>query len=52
MVELVPEGRALQQLKDKAYVEKYRTESQPIYLIGVEFSREERNVVEFAVETV
>jgi len=47
VVELVPEGRALQQLKSKGYADKYRAEGQPIHLIGVEFSREERNVVGF-----
>lgn len=50
VVEVVPEGRALQQLKDRGYVEKYRTGGGPIYLIGVEFSRERRNLVGFAWE--
>ena len=50
MVELTPEGRALQQLKDKGYADKYRAEGLPIHLIGVEFSRKERNVVRFEVE--
>jgi hypothetical protein len=47
VVKAAPEGRALQQLKDKGYAEKYRTEGLPIHLIGVEFSREKRNVVGF-----
>lgn len=50
VVELVPEGNALQQIKDKAYADKYRQLNQPIYLIGVEFSKDERNVVGFEVE--
>jgi hypothetical protein len=50
VVELLPEGRALQQLKDKAYANKYRARALPISLIGVEFSRETRNVVAFEVE--
>ncbi|TAN47257.1 MAG: hypothetical protein EPN21_18130 [Methylococcaceae bacterium] len=50
VVELLPEGRALQQLKDKAYADKYRAEGMPIHLIGVEFSREGRSVVGFEVE--
>ena len=50
VVESVPEGRALQQLKDRGYVEKYRATSGPIYLIGVEFSREQRNLAGFAWE--
>ena len=49
VVELAPEGRALQQLKDKGYAEKYRALGQPIHLIGVEFSRASRNVVGFEV---
>jgi hypothetical protein len=50
VVELVAEGHALQQLKDKGYAEKYRALGQPIHLIGVEFSRASRNVVRFEVE--
>jgi hypothetical protein len=47
VVELVPEGRALQQLQDKGYANKYRSHGLPMTLIGVEFSREARNVVGF-----
>ena len=50
VVELVPEGSALQQIKDKGYAEKYREMGQPIYLIGVEFSKDERNIVAFEVK--
>lgn len=50
VVEFVPEGSALQQIKDKAYAEKYRELQQPIVLIGVEFSKDERNIVAFEVE--
>ena len=52
MVELTPEGKALQQIKDKGYADKYRAEGNPIHMIGVEFSREQRSVVGFAVENV
>jgi len=52
VVELTPEGKALEQLKVKGYAEKYRQYNEPIHLIGVEFSREERNIVGFEVETV
>ncbi len=41
VVELTPEGKALQQIKDKGYADKYRAEGYPIHLIGVEFSREQ-----------
>ncbi len=50
VVELAPEGRALQQIKDRGYADKYRGEGMPIHLIGVEFSRERRSVVGFEVE--
>lgn len=51
VVELVPEGNALQQIKDKGYADKFRQLGQPIHLIGVEFSKDNRNVVGFEVET-
>jgi hypothetical protein len=50
VVELEPEGRALQQIKERGYADKYRAEGQPIHLIGVEFSRERRALVGFEVE--
>jgi hypothetical protein len=50
VVEMVPEGKALDQLKQKGYAEKYRHLNQPIHLIGVEFSRDSRNIVAFEVE--
>ncbi|EIC20601.1 ATP-binding protein [Thiorhodovibrio frisius] len=51
VVELAPEGRALQQIKDQGYADQYRAEGLPIHLIGVEFSREQRTVVGFEVES-
>jgi hypothetical protein len=47
VVELVPQGKALQQLQDRGYADKYRSLGQPIHLIGVEFSKENRSVVGF-----
>ena len=52
VVEVTPEGRALQQIKDKHYADKYSGTGCPIYLIGVEFSKESRNIVGFEVEQV
>ncbi len=52
VVELAPEGSALQQIKDRGYADKYRAAGQPIHLIGIEFSRERRALVGFEVETV
>ncbi|WP_461467809.1 PD-(D/E)XK nuclease domain-containing protein [Melaminivora sp.] len=50
VVELVPEGKALAQLQAKNYAEKYRARGEPIHLIGVEWSREGRNIVAFEVQ--
>ncbi len=50
VVESEPQGRALQQLKDKNYAHKYQAEGLPIYLIGVEFSKETHTVVAFEIE--
>ena len=50
VVELAPEGAAMAQLKAKSYADKYRDLGQPIHLIGVEFSRETRNIAAFDVE--
>lgn len=49
VVEIEPDGRALQQLKDKNYAGKYLATGLPITLIGVEFSRSKRNIVGFEV---
>jgi hypothetical protein len=52
VVELAPEGRALQQLKDRGYADKYRAFGEPIHLIGIAFSRERRTLVGFETETL
>ncbi len=53
VVELVPEGKALQQLKDRGYADKYRHPGAgPIHLIGVEFSKDQRNIVAFETDTL
>ncbi len=49
VVELASEGTAMAQLQAKGYADKYRSLNQPIYLIGVEFSRETRNITAFEV---
>jgi hypothetical protein len=51
VVEQVPEGKALQQLINKKYAEKYRELGVGITLIGIEFSREQRNIVAFETHT-
>ena len=49
VVELTPEGAALAQLKERGYAQKYHSRGEPVHLIGVEFSRETRNVTAFEV---
>lgn len=41
-------GKALQQIKDKGYAEKFG--GQTVYLIGVEFSRDKKNIERFEWE--
>ncbi|CAI8014646.1 Uncharacterized protein in vnfD 5'region [Geodia barretti] len=49
VVELAPPGSALAQLRERRYADKYRVRGEPIHLIGVELSRETRNVTAFEV---
>jgi hypothetical protein len=49
VVEFFPEGKAIEQLQTKNYAQKYQALNQPIHLIGVEFSKEQRCVVGFEV---
>ena len=51
VVENASEG-AMDQLKERRYADKYRSSGQPIHLIGVEFSRESRNLVALDAESV
>ena len=48
-VELASEGAAMAQLQAKGYADKYRCLDQPIHLIGVEFSKDTRNITAFEV---
>ena len=50
VVEQAGAGAALAQLKERGYAEKYRHLGEPIHLVGVEFSSQDRNVVAFEVE--
>ena len=52
VVELEPEGGALAQIKARGYADRYRGSGEPVHMIGVEFSREQRSVVGFEVETL
>ena len=51
VVEQLPEGKALEQIKARGYADKYRATGKPLHLIGVEFSREQRQIVAFDIET-
>ena len=50
VVESAPERTAMAQLVERRYADKYRARGEPIFLIGVEFSREARNLVSFEVK--
>jgi hypothetical protein len=52
VVEQQATGEALRQLQARGYADKYRARGEPIHLIGIEFSRAQRNVVGFEVETI
>ena len=49
VVELASERAAMAQLQAKGYADKYRGLDQPIHLIGVEFSKDTRNITAFEV---
>ena len=52
MRERAGRGSALQQLKERGYADRYRGLGQPIHLVGVEFSAETRNILDFESQTV
>ncbi len=52
VVEQASEGAALRQLQARDYAAKYRSRGEPIYLIGVEFSRQTRTLAAFEVECI
>ena len=50
VVELTAKGNALSQIKARKYHEKYSEND--VYLIGIEFSSEDRNIVNFEWERI
>jgi len=52
VVEDKEEGTALKQIKEKKYYEKYMGKYSDIYLIGIEFSKKDKNIVGFEWEKV
>jgi hypothetical protein len=51
VVELTPQGKAIDQLRAKNYAAKYRAHG-PVHLVGVEFGKDSRNIVGFDTETL
>ncbi|MEB3298865.1 MAG: ATP-binding protein [Candidatus Sericytochromatia bacterium] len=49
VVEDKPEGTALAQIQARGYADKYRQPGTVVTLVGIEFSKAERNVVSFEV---
>ena len=49
VVEMASEGAAMAQLKAKGYADKHLGAGRPIHLIGVEFSKNTRNITAFEV---
>jgi hypothetical protein len=47
VVEDQPEKTALKQIEEKKYFEKYLGKYEEVYLIGIEFSKKDRNIVDF-----
>jgi len=52
VVEIEREGRALESLKEKGYAEKYKGKYSEIYLVGIEFNKEKREITRFEWERV
>jgi len=52
VVEYKEEDLALKQIKEKRYYEKYKGKYNDIYLIGIEFSKKDKNIVGFEWEKV
>ena len=50
MVARQGDGSAMRQIKEKRYADKHRRSNEPTWLVGVEFSETERNIVRFDVE--
>ena len=43
---------ALQQIKSRKYLEKYLAENKPIFLVGIEFDEDAKNISVFEVEKI
>ena len=47
-----PSEDPLKQIKEKKYYEKYLSEEKEIYIVGIEFSEEQRNIINFGWERI
>jgi len=45
-------GKALEQIKENIYYEKYQEKASEIIIIGIEFSKEDRNISKFEWERI
>jgi Protein of unknown function (DUF1703)./Predicted AAA-ATPase. len=52
VVEDQPEKTALKQIEEKKYYEKYLGKYEEVYLIGIEFGKKDRNIVDFQWKAV
>jgi hypothetical protein len=52
VIEDQPENTALKQIEEKKYNEKYLGKYEEVYLIGIEFSKKDRNIVDFQWKAV
>jgi Protein of unknown function (DUF1703)./Predicted AAA-ATPase. len=52
VVEDQPEKTALKQIEEKRYYEKYLGKYEEVYLIGIEFGKKDRNIVDFQWKAV
>ena len=43
-------GKCIEQIREKGYHEKYQKKGKPIYLVGVSYSSEEKNISDWVVE--
>ena len=43
---------AIQQIKDREYAASYKNENKPVYLVGIGFSKEERNIADWDSEVL
>ena len=50
--EIEDSKKPLEQIKERRYFEKYQQEDKEIILVGIEFSKEQRNIKEYAFEKI